>query len=93
MTLRDALAQLKGVNVRADRPTYYEDRVAFAAIVAAARRVAEAPEVWWCETHFSLADNLADPEECEGMVLADGNLYTPCRMVRKLLVDPPKENP
>ena len=51
-----------------------------AAVLAAARLVAEAPEVWWCETH-----------QCTGSDLwcqAPERHWEDCEMVRKLLVDP-----
>lgn len=52
-------------------------------VVAAARRVADAPEVWWCRVHQRTAPPLIDgSKNCRS---ADD---TPCRMVRRLLVDP-----
>src|SRR5690606_2418953 len=143
----DALERLKGVNVFADRPTDALDHAAFALIVAAARRVAEAPEwlrqlieggyqlasptlgdvivlkvppnsdgiieiaeglrdafdrqvivleegwdfdspevpkAWWCEVHEASGWH----DVCEAKVNPLGATDNPCRMVRKLLVDP-----
>ena len=59
---------------------------AIRTLAAAARRVAEAPEVWWCEVHQRTAPPLIDgSKNCRS---ADD---TPCRMVRRLLVDPGDE--
>lgn len=60
-------------------------------LAAVARRVADAPEVWWCEEH-SAATHPPGPElRCDVWVVAgceDFLLAEPCRMVRILLVSP-----
>lgn len=59
-----------------------EEARAMAVIRAAARRVAEAPEIEWCEAHGHSIANYWE-KRCEA-----ASNDEPCRMVRKLLVDP-----
>lgn len=58
-------------------------------VVAAARLVADAPEVWWCEVH-QLPGAPVPIGECSFWMLplADPDDDPSCRMVRRLLVDP-----
>lgn len=58
----------------------------------AARRVADAPEIEWCEEHQAPEDP-SEPPWCLRARLAfdayqDDSLADNCRMVRRLLVDP-----
>jgi hypothetical protein len=52
----------------------------YSELAAAARRVAEAPEVLYCTNHYQLGNELW---------CTHGRIWDkPCQMVRKLLVDP-----
>jgi transposase len=53
---------------------------------AAARAVAEAPEIWWCDEHAHPA-----APEVEDALAYSMNRIKPCRMVRKFLVPAEEE--
>ena len=69
--LKEAIAGVLGWNIDEAPNWPAQVRDEHNAVIAAARAVAEAPQIWWCETH-----------NAEGV----GYPYDLCRMLRVFLV-------
>lgn len=82
---------------RIDRHNADEFVLAVSTVAAAARRVVEADEIWWCEEHASqfIKEYPDEHDMCLWMLYEDkwNSLPEPepCRMVRRLLLPPEKE--